>query len=83
MVGSDEHGMILGKGRPMNKLMLLMLTVLIATASLAKSREWQNSHGPNIPLDVPTKIAIEGKRAYILDANAREVKLHIAKKTAK
>jgi hypothetical protein len=129
MVGSDEHGIILGKRSAMKKLMLLMLTVLIATASLAKSREWQtgtialtsendvswplwgekdtlhytietsamicfveytykpsqhnNSHGPNIPLNVPTKIAIEGKHAYILDANGREVKLHIVKKTAK
>jgi hypothetical protein len=124
-----SNGIILGKGRAMKKLMLVMLTVLIATASLAKSREWQtgtialtsendvswplwgekdtlhytietsamicfveytykpsqhnNSHGPNIPLNVPTKIAIEGKHAYILDANGREVKLHIVKKTAK
>lgn len=113
----------------MKKLMRLMLTVLIATASPAKSREWQtgtivltsendvswplwgekdtlhytietsamicfveytykpsqhnNNHGPNILLNVPTKIAIEGKHAYILDANGREVKLHIVKKTAK
>ena len=112
----------------MKKVMLLMLTVLIATASLAESREWQtgtialtsendvssplwgekdtlhytietsamiyfvkytykpsqhnNSHGPNIALG-PTKIAIGGKHAYILDANGREVKLHIVKKTAK
>ena len=117
------------KDAAMKKLMLVMLTVLIATASLAKSREWQtgtivltsendvswplwgekdtlrytietsamicfaeytykpsqhnNGHGANIPLNVPTKIAIEGKHAYILDANGREVKLHIVKKTAK
>jgi hypothetical protein len=92
----------------MKKLLLLMLTVLIATPSLAKPREWQtgtivltsendvswplwgekdtlhytietsamicfvqyackpsqhnNSHGLNLPLNVPTKIAIEGKQ---------------------
>jgi len=113
----------------MKKLMLLMFTVLIATAPLARSREWQtgtivltsendvswplwgekdtlhytietsamiyfveytykpsqhnNGHGPNIALNVPTKIAIGGKHAYALDANGREVKLHILKKTAK
>ena len=113
----------------MKKLMLLTLTTLIATASLAKSREWQtgtivltsendvswplwgekntlyytietsdmiyfveytykpsqhnNGHAPNLALNVPTKIAIEGKHAYLLDANGREVKLHIVKKTAK
>lgn len=113
----------------MKKLMLLVLAMLMATAALAKSREWQagtivltsendvswplwgekntlhytiemsdaiyfaeytykpsqhnNSHAPNIALNVPTKIAIEGKHAYLLDANGREVKLHIVKKTAK
>jgi hypothetical protein len=111
------------------KLIFLLLTVLIATVPLAKSREWQtgtialtsendvssplwgekdtlhytietsamicfaeytykpgqhnNSHGPNIALNMPTKIAIEGKHAYILDANGKEVKLHIVKKVAK
>jgi hypothetical protein len=113
----------------MKKLMLLMLTMLIASASLAKSREWQagtivltsendvswplwgekntlhytietshsiyfveytykpsqhnNGHAPNIELNAPTKIAVEGKHAYLLDANGREVKLHIIKKTSK
>jgi hypothetical protein len=113
----------------MKKLMLLMLTMLIANASLAKSREWQtgtivltsendvswplwgekntlhytietsdriyfveytykpsqhnNGHAPNIELNAPTKIAVEGKHAYLLDANGREVKLHIIKKTSK
>jgi hypothetical protein len=111
------------------RLALMMLTVLIATAPLARSREWQtgtialtsendvsspllgekdtlhytietsamiyfaeysykpgqhnNSHGPNIALNMPTKIAIEGKHAYVLDANGHELKLHIVKKTAK
>jgi hypothetical protein len=129
MVDGDEDGIILGKGCPMKKPMLLMLTVLMATASLANPREWQtgtivltsendvswplwgekdtlhytietsamiyfveytykpsqhnNSRGPNIALNVPTKIAIGGKHAYTLDANGREVKLHIVKKTAK
>jgi len=113
----------------MKKLMLLMFTVLIATAPLARSREWQtgtivltsendvswplwgekdtlhytietsamiyfveytykpsqhnNGHAPNIELNAPTKIAVEGKHAYLLDANGREVKLHIIKKTSK
>jgi hypothetical protein len=128
-VDRDQNGIILGKGRPMKRLMLLMLTVLIVTVPLAKSREWQtgtialtsendvswplwgekdtlhytietsamiyfaeytykpgqhnNSHGPNIALNMPTRIAIEGKHAYTLDANGREVKLHIVRKTAK
>ena len=113
----------------MKKLMLLMLTTLIATVSLAKTREWKigtivitsetdvswplwgekntihytietndmiyfvdytykpgqhsNSRGPNIALNVPTKIAIEGKHAYILDVTGREVKLHIVRKTSR
>ncbi len=113
----------------MKNLLLLVLAMLIATASLANSREWQtgtivltsendvswplwgekntlhytietsamiyfveytykpsqhnNSHAPNIALNMPTKIAIEGKHAYMLDGNGREVKLHIVKKTAK
>ena len=113
----------------MKKPMLLMLTVLMVTASLAKAREWQtgtivltsendvswplwgekntlhytietsdmiyfveytykpsqhnNGHAPNLALNLPTKIAIGGKHAYLLDANGREVKLHIVKKAAK
>src|SRR5271169_4262553 len=39
--GIDENGIILRKRRPMKKLMLLMLTTLIATVSLAKTREWK------------------------------------------
>ena len=113
----------------MKKLMLLLLTILLPTASFAKTREWNtativltsendvswpmwgekdtlhytietsdmiyfvdytfkpgqhnNSHGPNLALNAPTKIAIEGKHAYILDVTGREVKLHIVRKTAK
>jgi hypothetical protein len=48
-----------------------------------KPGQHNNGHGPNIALNVPTKIAIGGKHAYALDANGREVKLHILKKTAK
>ena len=95
----------------MKKLTLLMLTVLMVSASPAKAREWQsgtivltsendvswplwgekntlyytietsamiyfveysykpsqhnNGHAPNLALNVPTKIAIEGKHAYL------------------
>jgi hypothetical protein len=113
----------------MKKFRLLMLTMLVATASLANTREWKtamvvdasetdvsgelrgkrnimhytmetadmiyfvdytykpgqhnNSRAPDIAVNVQTKIAIEGKHAYILDVTGREVKLHIVKKTAK
>src|ERR1700674_5774864 len=39
-----------------------------------------DSHGPNIAVNVLTKIAIEGRHAYILDVAGKEVKLHITKK---
>jgi hypothetical protein len=39
--GAAVGGDVLGKKRPMTKFILLILTVLIATASQAKSREWQ------------------------------------------
>jgi hypothetical protein len=48
-----------------------------------KPGQHNNSHGPDIALNVPTKIAIAGNHAYILDTGGKEVKLHIAKKTAK
>ena len=113
----------------MKKCMLLLLAVLIATASVAKGRDWKpgtivitsqtdvswplwgekdtmhytietydmiyfveytfkpsqhsNSRGPDLPLNVLTKIAIEGKHAYIHDVTGKEVKLQIVKKTAK
>jgi hypothetical protein len=41
------------------------------------------SGAPNIAVNVVTKIAIEGRHAYILDVTGREVKLHIVKKPAK
>ncbi|MGB2636394.1 MAG: hypothetical protein WAM58_20860 [Candidatus Acidiferrum sp.] len=43
----------------------------------------KNSHPPSITGNVETKIAVEGKHAYILDATGQELKMHIVKKTAK
>ncbi len=113
----------------MKNFPLLILTMMLGTAPLARAREWQlativitsqtnsswplwgekdtlhytiettdmiyfveytykpsphsNSRGPEIPLNVQTKIAIAGKHAYALDAKGKEVKLHILKKSAK
>jgi hypothetical protein len=41
------------------------------------------NHAPNIAVNVPMKIAVEGKSAYILDAIGAEVKMHVVKKTKK
>jgi hypothetical protein len=113
----------------MKKFSLLMLALLIATTSLAKTRNWKSakieassetdvswklfgekntihytietedmiyfadytytpgpntdSHARDIPVNAVTKIAIEGKHAYVLDVNGKEVKLHIVRKTKK
>jgi hypothetical protein len=113
----------------MKKFMLLILMMLIATASLGKTRDWKiatvvitsetdvsrplfgakntmhytietsdmiyfaeyaytpdqhnNSRGPTLTLNVPTKVAIEGRHAYMLDVTGKEVKLHIVKKLKK
>jgi hypothetical protein len=40
-----------------------------------------HSGAPDIAVNVQTKIAIEGKHAYIVDVMGREVKLHIVKQT--
>ena len=48
-----------------------------------KPGQHNNTHPPDIAVNVQTKIAIEGKHAYIVDVNGKEVKLHIVKKTAK
>ncbi len=110
-------------------LILLALTILLPSPSLAKDRDWKparvvnmtetsvsweltgqkntmhytietenmvyfgdytfrpsqhsNGHAPEIGGDISTKIAIEGHSAYVLDANGKEVKLHIVKKTKK
>ena len=58
-------------------------STMICFAEYTYKPQQNNSHGPNITLNMPTKIAIEGKHAYILDANGKEVKLHIVKKVAK
>jgi ABC-type uncharacterized transport system YnjBCD substrate-binding protein len=113
----------------MKKLRLLMLTLLVATTSLARTREWKtakieatsetdvswkvwgekttmhytietedmiffadytykpgqhsDSHAPGIAVNALTKIAINGKHAYVLDVTGKEVKLHIVRKTKK
>jgi hypothetical protein len=113
----------------MRKLSLLVLTLLVAAVSLAKTRDWKTAkieatsetdvssklmgekntmhytietetmvyfadysyipgsnsdgHTRGIPVNAITKIAIEGKHAYILDVNGKEVKLHIVRKVKK
>lgn len=113
----------------MKKFGLLLLTMLIATACLAKTRNWKpaavigisetalsgplvrasnilhytietddmvffldysyhpDQHSKNSPPGVAvnsvTKIAVEGKHAYILDNSGSEVKMHIVKKMKK
>jgi hypothetical protein len=113
----------------MKKLSLLALTLLLATTSLAKTRDWKtakieatsetdvssklmgekntlhytietetmiyfadytytpgphtDTHARDIPVNAITKIAIEGRHAYVLDVNGKEVKLHIVRKTKK
>ena len=56
---------------------------MICFAEYSYNPQHGNAHGPNIALNMPTKIAIEGKHAYVLDASGKEVKLHIVKKVAK
>lgn len=113
----------------MRKFSLLMLTLLVATSSLARTRDWKmakieaasetdvswklwgdkntihytietesivyfadytykpgpnpDSHAREIPVNAITKIAIEGKHAYVLDVTGKEVKLHIVRKVKK
>jgi len=110
----------------MKKFWLLMAAMVVATVSLANTRDWklarvvdasetdvsgelrgkrntmhytietedmvyfadytykpdQHSHNrpPDIAANVLTKIAVEGRHAYVLDVNGKEVKLHIVKK---
>ena len=42
-----------------------------------------NNHAPDLAVTESTKIAIEGRHAYILDVAGKEVKMHITKKTSK
>ncbi len=48
-----------------------------------KPGQHSNSRAPDIAVNVLTKIAIEGRHAYILDVSGKEVKLHVVKKTTK
>jgi hypothetical protein len=112
----------------MKKLCLLMAMLVVATASLANTRDWKlarivdssetavsgelrgkrntmhytietedrvyfadytykpdqhnNNRPPDIAANIVTKVAIEGRTAYVLDVNGKEVKLHIVKKAA-
>jgi|HubBroStandDraft_1064217.scaffolds.fasta_scaffold159441_1 hypothetical protein len=111
----------------MKSFRLLLLILLLASATFANSRDWQSalvinmtetdvtgelrspkntvhytietkdrvffadysfkpnqqSRGgvPDIAVNVPVQVAIEGKHVYILDTAGKEVKLHIVKKT--
>jgi hypothetical protein len=42
-----------------------------------------NSHIPDVTANTFSKIAIEGRHAYLLDATGKEVKLHISRKLSK
>jgi hypothetical protein len=43
----------------------------------------RGNHVPDLAVTELTKIAIEGRHAYILDVAGKEVKMHITKKTSK
>jgi hypothetical protein len=45
-----------------------------------KPDQKNNNHPPDIAVNIVTKVAVEGRHAYVLDANGKEVKLHIVKK---
>jgi hypothetical protein len=42
-----------------------------------------NSHVPDVTANTFSKVAIEGRHAYILDTTGKEVKLHISRKLSK
>jgi hypothetical protein len=48
-----------------------------------KPGQRSNNHAPDLAVAEPTKIAIEGRHAYILDVAGKEVKMHITKRTSK
>jgi hypothetical protein len=64
-----------------------MIYVLDYGYNPAVKAPWPGQHSknraPDVTVNAKTKIAIEGKDAYILDDTGREVKLPIAKKTKK
>ena len=45
--------------------------------------EHKNGKPPDIGGNTVTKIAVEGKHAYVLDATGQEIKLKVVKKTKK
>ena len=64
-----------------------MIYVLDYAYNPAVKAPWPGQHSknraPDITVNARTKIAIEGKDAYILDDTGREVKMPIMKKTKK
>ena len=48
-----------------------------------KPGQHSDSHAPNLAVTELTKIAVEGRHAYVLDVAGKEVKMHITKKTSK
>jgi hypothetical protein len=38
---------------------------------------------PSLAVNLPTKVAVEGRHAYLLDSAGKEVKMHITKKVKK
>lgn len=61
-------------------LLLLDYTYYPSTKSDTPDQPGKNSP-PSLPLGEPTKIAIEGHHAYLLDIHGAEVKMSIKKKT--
>jgi hypothetical protein len=47
-----------------------------------KPGDRKDGSAPDIAVNEPTKIAVEGKHVFIMDGKGREVKLHIVKKTS-
>jgi hypothetical protein len=56
-------------------------TIYFADFAYKPSQQGKSSI-PDIAVNVPVKIAVEGHSAYILDTAGREVKLHVKKKKA-
>jgi len=48
-----------------------------------KPGQHNNGRAPDLAVTELTKIAVEGRRAYILDVAGKEVKMHITKKSSK
>ena len=63
--------------------MVLLLDYTYHPSAKASSDEHSKNSPPSLAVNVTTKIAIEGRHAYILDNTGTEVKMHIVKKTTK